>query len=222
MRSFLISVLTLMWAPLAIADCREDFENKSTAERWDFGVPTFEILSSGGVTNNGSFFKVTKLDTFFPYVNLTGLRSESCFLGNFRDRHVTEVGASMKIDYTDYAQEMGSSPLAIGLWSHNGTPQNFEDDYGYVFVSTNEMSATSGEWASFVFQIPTDASAWPEGWDYIMRGQESNASGPAPQEFFSQIDEIGFYVGNPLEFTILRRWELGFDEVYIKTAEPNE
>lgn len=212
----LVFVATLFssFAASALAqplNCAETFDSANNPHEFYFGVPSVEFPSSGGVS--GGHLKVTKLVTFFPYVETRA--SESCFVGDYAGRHITAVSASLKIFYTEYATQMISAPVALVFWFHAGTPNDIDDDIGFFTLSHNEVSATSQQWESFRFEIPSQATNWPESWRPIARGAQPTTALPSPDKFFSQISEMGFYVGNPEQLTILRGWELGFDDVSL-------
>lgn len=206
MKSILLSLFLSSLAMPAWASslCYEGFEQGSNSGKWDFGIPTTDIPNSGG--DSGAFLHARKLITFFPYVGTSS--PQNCFVGNYLAKHVKSVDVAFNVFFIEDAEQVGSLPVTLALWHRvNGKK------VAALLTAAHEMSVTDKAWHTTQFIVPTR-----EEWSSLVFMDFENgalSSPPDRSDFLSSIEEVGFYLGDPTLFTLLRTWDVGVDSIAL-------
>ncbi len=210
-RHLLTACLAVLIAtPLAASEFVETFDGGSNVGGWTYYAPNESIPQTGG--NPGAYLRAEGLDTFAPWPR-TPLGVASIFTGDYRAMNVVSVGVDLATFYVDFSA--GERNCTIMLYSDNGTPGFFDDDW--AAFKLGEFVPEPGEgWRSFDFAIPSQDTDWPAGWDSIQFGPAS----PAPDwnALMANVASVGFHYGDPTWFYIFQMWILGLDNPRITTG----
>ncbi|HYE03420.1 MAG TPA: hypothetical protein VD963_09320 [Phycisphaerales bacterium] len=177
---------------------------------WTYGPPP-SFPSSGG--NPGPYLRTSGIDTFAPILRTTG---DSVFTGDYRARRVTGLSVDLR---TFAAMSTGGRPLSLILVDDNGTPANFNDDWGLYRIGATNIPSTTQGWVSYSFEIPSDAAAVPAGWSFVQFGSGS-PSQPNWDALITDVDQVRFFYGHPEGFFIFQLWDIGADNLGIDTLCP--
>jgi hypothetical protein len=178
---------------------------------WTYGItPTYP--TTGG--NPGKYQRTQNIDTFAPQPR-TGA-SGTIFTGNYREANVTSVG----IDLATFAVDFSAAgrPLTVILVSNNGTPTNSNDDWGAYKIGSTNVPIPGQGWLSYNFEIPSQSTTLPEGWDYIQFGAGSPPN-PDWNNVITNVSQLRYFYGDPKLFFIFQNWTVGLDNARI-TTEP--
>ncbi len=188
----------------------DTFESGSSLGGWTFGLPPVYPLSGG---NPGRFLQVTNLDTFAPQPRTS--TAVSPFTGDWRAKHVTQIGVDLKTIAVDFSA--AGRPCTLMLINNNGTPNNANDDWA-VYTLGPDIPLVGEGWKSYSFAIPSQETALPAGWKSIKLG----GSSPTPDwnVAIQDVDRVQFFYGDPEFFFIFQQWTLGLDNASITTAPP--
>ena len=90
------------------------------------------------------------------------------------------------------------------------------DDFGAYYVGSVEVPEEGEGWASFDFDVPSQETSLPAGWQLI---DFSGAGNPAGDwnDVITDVDQVRFFYGDPEWFFIFMQWELGLDNARITT-----
>ncbi len=190
----------------------ETFTGGSNAGGWWWGTGGEVIEGSGG--NPGEFLRDSFLDTFAPQLG-TLLGKASAFTGDFASRNVTKVGVDLKLFHVDFSAE--GRPLSLILRSTNGTPEDFDDDWGAYVVGDANIPLVGQGWLSYEFEVPSQSATLPAGWKIIQYGPTSPAN-PEWSDLITSVDQVVFFYGDPDFFFIFQMWDVGADNVRISTG----
>ena len=194
----------------------EDFEDGTNEAGWTWGTGNELIVPDFG--NPDAYLTDLTLVTFTPIAS-TGLGVSSEFTGNYRQRGVISVGIDLII--FDSNLPYGNRPLTLILYNYNGTPFNFDDDFGAFFIGDKDVPDPGGApgltppgWTDFDFVIQSQSTTTPPGW-ITFRFDGGPAGDATWNELMLQVDEVDFQYGIPGLFYIINSWELGLDNPRI-------
>ncbi|MHC4140409.1 MAG: hypothetical protein ACYTE6_00425 [Planctomycetota bacterium] len=212
----LVAALVVPASALGGTTFVEGFEDGTNEAGWTWGTGNEQIVPDFG--NPDAYLTDLTLVTFTPFAT-TGLGVSSEFTGNYRQRGVISVGVDLILFDTGF--DPGPRPLTIFLNNYNGTPFNFDDDFGAFFVGDKTIPdpvlppglAPAG-WTDFDFAVQSQATTTPPGWvTYRFDG------GPAGDETWNElmvdVDEVDFLYGEPGLFYLLNPWDVGMDNPRI-------
>jgi hypothetical protein len=148
----------------------DTFEGGANIGSWSFGTGNGAIVNTGG--NPGAYYRDTFIDSFAPRAS-TEWGSSSPFVGDYRSNGVTEISVDFQLFAVDFSA--AGRPLTLLLTDDNGTPNDFDDDWG-MFYRHQEIVPQVGEgWKHFVFQFDSASNTMPAGWNTILFGPNSPA-----------------------------------------------
>jgi len=193
----------------------ETFDNGSNEGNWTFGIPEIETHQRAG-GNPGWWLHSTCnglncLDTFAPQPRTTPMGDVNEFTGNYRERQVTNIGIDLQTLYVDFSA--GGRPLTVILVSDNGNPGDFSDDWGAYYIGSENIPLVGEGWKKFDFDIPSQETELPDGWQFITFGP--NAPAPDWNVLIEDVSQLRFFYGDPELFFIFQQWELGMDNPRI-------
>lgn len=188
----------------------DTFEGGVNQGGWTYGGPFGAISGSGG--NPGAYWNEPDIDTFAPQLRTTA--AGSVFLGDYRARQVTNLMVDLILFDVDFSA--ASRPLSLILTSDNGTPGNFDDDWGAYTMHAQNIPLVGEGWQHYEFAVPSQSTALPAGWTFIQFGPGGT---PNWNSLITGVDEVRFFYGNPENFFIFQMWDVGADNVGI-TAVP--
>jgi hypothetical protein len=136
----------------------EDFEDGTNEAGWTWGTGNELIVPDFG--NPDAYLTDLTLVTFTPIAS-TGLGVSSEFTGNYRQRGVISVGIDLII--FDSNLPYGNRPLTLILYNYNGTPFNFDDDFGAFFIGDKDVPDPGGAPASSPSPRPPIRAGSPSG-----------------------------------------------------------
>jgi hypothetical protein len=191
----------------------ETFEDGGNEGGWWYGTANGYIDPIGG--NPGAYFRDPYLDTFAPQPR-TSVIGESEFTGDYRAKGVMAVGIDLKLFYVDFSAD--GRPLSVILVSDNGTPGDYNDDWGAYHVGDQNVPLMGEGWLSYDFEVPSQAPELPPGWAYILFGPDSPAE-PDWNDVITDVTQLRFFYGHPEYFFIFQVWDVGMDNPRI-TYEP--
>lgn len=178
---------------------------------WTCGIPATYPTTGG---NPGKYQRTQNIDTFAPQPRTSA--NGTVFTGNYREANVTSVG----IDLATFAVDFSAAgrPLTVILVSNNGTPSNANDDWGAYKIGPANVPIPGQGWLSFNFEIPSQSTTLPAGWDYILFGASSP---PLPNwnNVITNVSQLRYFYGDPELFFIFQNWTVGLDNARI-TTEP--
>jgi len=177
---------------------------------WIYGGPGEVIEPTGG--NPGAYYRSPTLDTFAPQARTSPLGATSLFTGDFRARGVSAVGIDLITHYVDFSAE--GRDLSVILYSHNGTPSDFNDDWGAYYVGPENIPLDGAGWKSFQFAIPSQETSLPAGWGILQFGPTSPPN-PDWNDVITNVSRLIFFYGDPTFFYIFQMWDVGMDNVSV-------
>lgn len=196
-------------APAAPITYTETFDDGLNHTGWTWDRTALgSVQGTGG--NPGGFFRsaLQAAPSLFC--------SDDLFTGNYVDRAVGSIGGDLRT--VEFATATGM--ISIGLFHHNGTPDNPFDDTVASFVSTIE-SPTNPDfgWVSFDFDIPFAAADTPADW---------RLTGVLPfipatvdwQTLMANVDEVVISWSDPGQPTLLFDSVRGADNLRVTYAVP--
>ena len=201
----------------------ETFEGRRNVGGWSFYTthrPVFE--KSGG--NPDGYLHDDWVLSFAPHPG-TAPGEESIFSGNYREKKITSVGIDLRS--IDYEYDITSRYLTLVLWNDNGTPFDFDDDWGAYYIGdvnlpskyVASLTSTTGNepgWVSYDFEIQSQTIGIPEGWVFI---RWTMGGGGQPGGSWAQLMENVSYIeyryGDPELYYILQSFDLGLDNPRI-------
>lgn len=198
-------------APCAIARPTETttFNNGTNEPGWEYGGPGDVISSMGG--NPHWRLRSSGLDTFAPQPR-TGWGVSSLWTGNYRERNVTRIGVDLLTEAVDFSA--AERPLSLILVSDNGTPGNFDDDWGAYTIGATDVPIPGEGWRTFLFDIPVRATAPPANWTIIQFGFKSPPS-PDWNALLQNVSQVRFFYGHPEFFFIFQMWDVSLDNALV-------
>ncbi len=181
---------------------------------WTFGPPGVTEPTGG---NPGAFHHVDFLDTFAPQPRHP-FNAVNPWTGDLRAAQATSIGVDLILFDVDFSAD--GRPLTLILWSDNGTPVDFNDDWGMYQIGASNVPLVGEGWKSFDFDVPSQVAGPtpPPGWQYIAVGPNSPAMGDW-DALISDVAMVSFFYGDPTFFFIFQAWDLGMDNVRISTAD---
>jgi len=192
----------------------EPFDDGNNEGNWTFGIPPIEEFREGG-GNPGWWLHSTCegldcLDTFAPQPRTMPMGAENQFTGDLRARGVTGIGIDL---VTVDVGSAGGRPLTIILVNDNGNPGNFSDNWGAYYIGDENIPIPGQGWKKFDFDIPSDATSLPDGWQYIAFG--GDAPEPDWNALITDVSQVRYFYGDPEMFFIFQQWEIGMDNPRI-------
>ena len=190
----------------------DTFEGGANIGSWSFGTGNGAIVNTGG--NPGAYYRDTFIDSFAPRAS-TQWGSSSPFVGDYRANGVTEISVDFQLFAVDFSA--AGRPLTLLLTDDNGTPNDFDDDWG-MFYRHQEIVPQVGEgWKHFVFQFDSASNTMPAGWNTILFGPNSPAN-PDWNDLITDVDQLTFFWGDPELFYIFQGWDIGMDNASINVV----
>lgn len=186
------------------------FDGGVNTGSWTYGFG-MSTPSTGG--NPGWYLRSQGLDTFAPQLRTQG---DSVFTGNYRDRGVSAIGVDLNTFAVDFSA--AGRPLALMLIEDNGTPGNPDDDWAAYTLHPDNIPVPGEGWRSFSFDVPSDSTTLPAGWNVISLGFE--APTPDWNTVITDVDQVVFFYGDPKFFFIFQMWTLGADNIAITETPP--
>ena len=182
----------------------ETFDGESNVGGW--AISTQDLIEySGG--NPGAYLHAPYLDTGAPHPITTEMGS--IFTGDYRARGVTSVSVDL---ITVAVEDLGNQPCAIFLREDNDTPWDWSDDWA-AYKLGPEIPHPGDGWLPYEFAIPSQFESWPNGWGSGPLGPNSP---PADwSTLMADVDELGFYFGDPAMGYIFQLWDVGLDNPTI-------
>lgn len=175
---------------------------------WGYGVGNESVHTSGG--HPGAYLYEPLVDTFAPQPRTAlGLASE--FTGDYQALGVTAVGIDLITFDVDFSA--AGRPLSLILYSDNGTPGNFSDDWGAYTIGPSNIPLPGEGWKAYDFAVPAGSASLPAGWSFIQFGP--NSPPPTWSALITDVDQLRFFYGDPELFFIFQQWELGLDNPRI-------
>jgi hypothetical protein len=209
-------VLAVPCAALAGSTFVEGFEDGTNEAGWSWGTGGEQIVPDFG--NPDAYLLDTTLVTFTP-IAATGLGVSSEFTGNYRQRGVISVGVDLILFDTGF--DPGSRPLTLFLYNYNGTPFDFDDDFGAFFIGDKDIpdpglppGLTPAGWTDFDFVVQSQATITPPGW-ITFRFDGGPAGDATWNELMLEVDEVDLHYGVPGLFYPLAPWDVGMDNPRI-------
>jgi hypothetical protein len=197
---------------LAGAQFVDTFENGVNIGSWSFGTGNGLIEPTGG--NPGAFYHDDFIDSFAPQAS-TEWGSTSPFVGDFRSNGVSQISVDFQLFRVDFSA--AERPLTLLLREDNGTPNDFDDDWG-AYVKHPEFVPQVGEcWKHFEFNFDSSVYSLPAGWMTIAFGPNSPAT-PDWNQIITDVDQLTFFWGDPEFFYIFQGWDIGMDNVSINAV----
>ena len=194
----------------------DTFENGVNIGSWSFGTGGGGIAGTGG--NPGAYWREGQIDTFAPQAR-TEWGTSSPFVGDYRINGVSQISVDFQLFAVDFSA--AERPLTLLLVEDNGTPNDFDDDWG-AYIKHPEFVPLVGEgWKSFAFNFDSNSATLPTGWMTIQFGPNSPGS-PDWNSLITDVDQLRFFWGDPELFYIFQQWDIGMDNVAINAVpEPS-
>lgn len=185
----------------------QTYEDGQNPSGWSYGPPV-TIEESGG--NPGRYLRTAGLDTFAP--QLQSSRQQHVFTGDYRERGVSSIGVDIIVHSTDFPS--GGRPLALILVHDNGTVGDTTDDYGAYLLSSDFVPEEGQGWASFDYDVPSQETSLPAGWQMIDFSGNGMPAGDW-NDVMQDVAYVTFFHGDPTFFYIFQMWDLGADNTRI-------
>jgi len=192
--------------PASAVTFTETFEDGLNSGGWTYFSPNEQIEMSGG--NPGRYLHAWMLDTFAPNPQTQG---ESIFTGDLRALQTTGIGVDLATFGVDFSA--AERPLTLLLYSDNGTPADFDDDWAAYTMGPDIPEPGQG-WIAYDFDVPAASLSLPPGWVTLALGPGS----PAVMDWNALVTDVartGFFYGDPTNFFIFQMWDVGLDNVRI-------
>jgi hypothetical protein len=197
----------------AVSVFRESFTNGSNEGLWTFGNAADSFPSTGG--NPGFWLRNNFLDTFAPQPSTTyGVSSQ--FTGDYRARGVDGLVADVQVLDVDFSA--GERPLSPILYSDANTPDP-ADDCSIFQLGTADIPLPDQGWKRFKFAVPSSSPTMPPRWA-TLNGCAGLNEDQAWNAVIGDVDQVTFFFGNPRFFFIFQFWDVGLDNVGIRTNLP--
>jgi hypothetical protein len=187
----------------------ETFENGVNLGGWSYGTGGGFIENSGG--NPGAYFHEPQVDTFAPQPH-TEWGTDSPFTGNYRAANVGSVGIDLILFAVDFSAE--GRPLSVILIDDNGTPSDFDDDWGAYLIGKANVPLVGEGWKSFSFDIDSQSVSLPNSWQTIQFGPNSPQN-PDWNALITDVEQLRFFYGDPTNFFIFQMWNVGMDNAAV-------
>ncbi len=193
-RLFLSGCAILAAASLTQAQVVADFESGNLGG-WSFGN-AFESIQAGG--NPGLHLRNPNLDTFAPQLRTT--TPGSPFLGDWR----AQGASSLAVDLITYSTQFPAArELSVILRSGSCS---------VYFLGTSLVPQPGTGWKSFQFDIDSQSTSLPAGWEVLDPCGSDDATWNA---VITNVTEVRFFYGNPTFFFIFDIWDVGTDNVRL-------
>lgn len=231
--SALIGVFLVGLPAFAQVTFVETYEDGTNRGNWSWGTGNEEIVPLNG--NPGAYLQDLTLSTFTPGAS-TAPGDFSQFVGNYRARGVSSVGIDLVILDTGFPIDPSSRPLTLILHNDNGTPQDFEDDWGAWFVGPDPIPSPGvtmflgAGWNTYDFGVPSQETTTPDGWVFFDCTDQNidcviTPSGQTPpgandwNDLMADVDVAEFHYGIPGTISILNSWDVGLDNPRITAQQ---
>lgn len=207
---FIGSVLTLKVIPADAVMTVEDFEDFSNQAGWSYGTGNEYISGSDG--NGGAFLRDPYIASAIPAAaTRPGVQSE--FTGDYVAQGVVAVGIDFKSFY--FSGIWPSETICLLLYNDNGTPYEWEDDWGAYTVGGKRVppvvaGPNAAGWFNYDFHVPAGSTRLPEGWVRFGSPKAGNWA-----DLMRDVSGVEFYYGDPSQYHIFRQWDLGLDNPRI-------
>lgn len=207
-----VLILAALMPVMAGAQVIDTFEGGVNIGSWSFGTGGGGIVNTGG--NPGAYWREGQIDTFAPQAR-TEWGSSSPFVGDYRSNGVSQISVDFQLFHVDFSA--AERPLTLLLVEDNGTPNDFDDDWG-AYVKHSEFVPLVGEgWKGFTFNFDSNSATLPTGWMTIQFGPNS-PSNPDWNSLITDVDQLRFFWGDPELFYIFQMWDIGMDNVAINAV----
>lgn len=218
-RLFAVSLNAAAAATAMATSYTDTFTGGVNLGRWsyfgdpDTGIETVE--AAGG--NPGAWLHCTCkglgcLDTFAPQPR-TQLGTESPFADNYRVRQVVAVGVDLMLLDVDFSA--AERPLSVLLRNDAGTAGDPFDDLIAYHVGAVDVPEVGQGWRSFTFMIPSGSMTLPADWRILQGSGNDNGDW---NSIITDVDQLGYFYGDPEFFFIFQQWEPGLDNARIEYA----
>ncbi len=209
---FVRSGLVLDMIPAGATTVEETFEPGQNEAGWTWNFAGESISATGG--NPDSFLMAPGLFTFGPDAS-TGPGVTSDWTGDYASRGVVALGADLKtLNVTRWVPYK----LTLILSSENGTPTNYDDDWGYYIIGPKEIpkvvaAPNAAGWESYDFLVPSQESRLPKGWTAF----GTTGPGKSWADLMRSVDRVDFFYGDPGVPQLTLNWSVGLDNPRIAT-----
>lgn len=209
MRKLTILAAAVVLLPaLALADTFTDtFDGGLNVGGWQYN-PGDVIEAAGG--NPGAWLHNDNIDNFA--VIFRGAVNAPFFTGDYAAMGVTNISFDGRLDNENIPMYM-----SILLRDQKGTPAQIEDD-DYAYLPNGLIPQIPGQWESYDFPIPSQATDLPAGWTgahYFDSG--SFSPGYGWDDLMANVERVEIWFWHPAYFGIFRIWDAGIDNVAITT-----
>ena len=190
----------------------------SNVGAWTWGTGNQGLSPING--NPGGYLQDLTLFTCCP---LLGTQDASPFTGDYRAKGVVSVGVDLITLDADFG--IGERPLTAMLVNDNGTPGNFEDDWGAMFIGEKTVPQAGvpiespAGWTDFDFALDAASSTLPDGWTLF--GTNELPGGVTWDAIVTDVDSLEFYYGVPGTIYLFNSWDVGLDNARIAMADCN-
>lgn len=218
-RLFAVALYAATAATATAAGYTDTFTGGINLGRWSyFGDPTtgIETVEAAG-GNPGAWLhctcnKLDCLDSFAPQPR-TQLGFTSPFTANYRSQHVVAVGIDLILLDVDFSA--AGRPLSVLLRNDAGTAGDPFDDLIAYHVGAVDVPEVGQGWRSFSFDIPSQGTTLPEDWRIL---QGTGNDDEDWNRIITDVDQLGYFYGDPEFFFIFQQWEPGLDNARIEYA----
>ena len=138
----------------------------------------------------------------------------SVFNGDYRARKVSRVGIDLGF-FPYFPMQSDDRPLCLILTNDNGTPADSTDDIIAMFKGTREIPMDNGTWMKYEFNIPSESTVLPKGWEIFMgSGQGADADW---NTIITDVSQICYVLGDPDLYWVydFQLWDIGVDNARI-------
>jgi hypothetical protein len=191
----------------------EDFEDGNNEAGWSWGTGNEFLKFDGG--HPDTFLMDDFVVSSGPGAStFPGVESE--FTGNYFERSVSSVGIDLKT--FNVSGNIKARMLSVLLINANGTPFDFDDDWGAFFIGDKPVPQViagpdgNNGWEEYEFDIPFDSRRVPDGW-------ETFGTFASWRDLMSDVSELMFYYGDPSVPQLFLTWSVGMDNPRI-TEQP--
>lgn len=187
----------------------EDFKNGSNEAGWTFGSDPIIV------DEPGSSKTYLELDTFpsgawAPIVQTSN--SQSVFLGNYRDKKVTQLAAEVKWFDKYFRFPEDDRPLAVAL---------IHDNFAAVKLSSAPLSSAVNTWFNFEFEIPTSYDDLKStGWKVFNWPETAVEEDDSHfEEILQDVQQVKFFYADPARVYLILNFQVGITNISLTSVD---